>query len=51
MGWREKLVIRILLLVAQIAAAGIEQFDPRLAAEIKAVANHVQVARSEEIAA
>lgn len=45
MSWREKLVVRILFLIAQIVAAGDQGFDPRLSAEIKNIASHVQVSR------
>jgi hypothetical protein len=43
MSWREKLVVRILLLVARIVASGISEFDQDLADEIRHIANHVAV--------
>lgn len=43
MTWREKCVVRILLLVAEIVANGIEHLpgDRPLAQEIRALANHI----------
>lgn len=51
MTWREKLVIKLLLLVARIVAAGISEFDQSLADEIRHIANHVSVSTKEQAAA
>lgn len=45
MTWREKLVARILLIVAAMVAD-----DPGLAAEIKNLSTHIQVNAKEETA-
>jgi len=43
MTWREKTVIRILLLVAGIIATGVEQLEGRrdVAEDIRHLANHI----------
>lgn len=43
MTFREKLIISVLLLVARIVAAGLKEFDPELAREIKTLATHIAV--------
>lgn len=43
MTWREKTLVSILLLVARIVAAGIGEFDPALAADLKSLATHISV--------
>lgn len=47
MSWHEKTVIRILLLVARIVAAGIKNFNPELATEIRTLATHISVVTTE----
>ena len=51
MSWREKTLIKILLLVARIVAAGIGEFDQTLTDDLRHLANHVAVATSQESAA
>jgi hypothetical protein len=41
--WREKVLVGLLLLIVRIIAAGIKEFDPALAAEIKTIATHISV--------
>lgn len=43
MTWREKTLVSILLLVARIVAAGVGEFDPALAADLKSLATHISV--------